>query len=748
PNGLRCSAANAYIDLSGPGAYIGVVGLDNGDGARGGPHSFERAQVWAPPAEMATVAARQALKQTIAQKSNNCHPDASTPTYDALNQSLTMLTGATHNGQLSGSVILLTDGQPDPDTSAQVSAITSDLTPQFQRHSWPVDSIALGSDTGFRSVLSDLSNATSGTFYDDAHGIVPGTSPLNIAPFFVDIFARRNGRVVGPAIPPTQLSGGTTSRNFQLGDYADHLDVIAVKDQPNTSVTLIAPNRQAVTASVAGAFVANDPHYAIFSIDGPQAGTWQVNVAGSGSFLVDNLIVSSLHVAITAPAASQASLPLGQPFTIAAALTYQGATVSGGRFTVTGRITYAGGSISYSQQLDLTDTSSPGAYQAAVTIPASAPAGAYDITIGASQVSNTVIASADRSVRLELFPVPYLLMPGTTKTASGPVTATIVRWDPVLQVIYGLPVVSWIGGWPLGGHPAQLQADLSGQVSLAGQPYSSAAVMGTATRDGSNASVPITVVNDGSGRFHVLFAAPQDGDYTIRFQTTGSFKDSHGDFGVTTRAAHLGVVGATPLQEGIAWLITLLYLALIALIALLIRFSLLPAPGGQLQATTAANPTAMTRRIKTSRSLVLMLRQRNLLPSKNAFGRPGAALLFTRSGVVEARGQGAGADRWFDESGRPLSDHFHIVKGLTYSPGGRPQDDPRAETYTFQGGRAGGRSGGNGRTTARGGGWENTPARSSARLAARSSRSAGSSAGRGSSKGRGSSRSGGYDNVI
>ncbi|HEX8034083.1 MAG TPA: hypothetical protein VF510_09560, partial [Ktedonobacterales bacterium] len=29
PAGLRCSAANAYIDLSGPGDFIGVVGLDN-----------------------------------------------------------------------------------------------------------------------------------------------------------------------------------------------------------------------------------------------------------------------------------------------------------------------------------------------------------------------------------------------------------------------------------------------------------------------------------------------------------------------------------------------------------------------------------------------------------------------------------------------------------------------------------------------------------------------------------------------
>src|SRR5579875_860241 len=40
PNGYRCSAANAYIDLSRPGSFIGVIGLDNNNGATGGPHNF------------------------------------------------------------------------------------------------------------------------------------------------------------------------------------------------------------------------------------------------------------------------------------------------------------------------------------------------------------------------------------------------------------------------------------------------------------------------------------------------------------------------------------------------------------------------------------------------------------------------------------------------------------------------------------------------------------------------------------
>src|SRR5690349_24462573 len=67
PNGLRCSAANAYIDLSGPGDFVGVVGLDN-TGPTGGAHNFALAQIWAQPSEMATLAARTQLHNTIATK--------------------------------------------------------------------------------------------------------------------------------------------------------------------------------------------------------------------------------------------------------------------------------------------------------------------------------------------------------------------------------------------------------------------------------------------------------------------------------------------------------------------------------------------------------------------------------------------------------------------------------------------------------------------------------------------------------
>ncbi|MGH2516870.1 MAG: vWA domain-containing protein, partial [Ktedonobacterales bacterium] len=482
PSGVRCSASNGYIDLSGPGDYIGAVGLYNSSGARGGAHHFQLATVFAQPREMATASERDALKQAIAHQSNSCQPTGNTPTYDSLVQALNMLKSATHGGQTSGSVILLTDGAPYPDTGAQASSIDQELVPAFKKNQWPIDSIALGSDQSFHGFLSDISNATSGKFYDDGQGVVPGVSPLNIAPFFVDIFARQNGRVLGPTIAPVQLSGGATARDFQLPDYVDHLDVIVVKDTPTTTITLTTGSGQTLPPQVAGTFISTDPHYAIFSIDGPQKGTWTVNISGSGLALMDSLVVSSLSVNILAPAVSVSFLPLGQDFTVQAGIVYQNREITGGAYSVKGTLTYSGATTSghppFSLDLVLSDSGSPGTYSATVHMPSDIQAGAYTLTISVSQISATVIADAQRIIRFELFPAPLMLsLAGPTQDT---VAAQAIQWDAGLQHIYGIQsgLVDWLSHWPLGGLPAMPSAVIHGVVELNGQPYADATVSG------------------------------------------------------------------------------------------------------------------------------------------------------------------------------------------------------------------------------------------------------------------------------
>jgi hypothetical protein len=132
---------------------------------------------------------------------------------------------------------------------------------------------------------------------------------------------------------------------------------------------------------------------------------------------------------------------------------------------------------------------------------------------------------------------------------------------------------------------------------------------------------------------------------------------------------------------------------IIALIVIVIRFFLMPAPAGRYQTATAASATASMpstpRTLKTTRGVVPMLLWRNVLTSKTAFGKEGAELKFGYGGSVEARRNGPGGERWYDDAGRPLGEQFRTIKGLTYSPGANPQDDPRAETYTFEKGRRG-----------------------------------------------------------
>ncbi len=634
PSGLRCSSANAYIDLSGPGDFVGVVGLDNSTGARGGAHDFQTAVDWGlAPREMSTVNARTTLRDAIVQKSNACRPDGATPTYDALAKAEAMLASATNGGAITGSVILLTDGQPDPDTGAQQSAIQSELIPQFKQHGWPIDVVALGSDTSFHGFLSGIASATSGAFYDDGHGVVPGVSPLNITPFFLDIFRLRNGRSPGPDIPPTQLGGGVTARNFAVGQYVSHLDIVVVKDTPATTISLLAPNGQRFPPATAGAFISTDPYFAIFAIDTPQQGPWEVDVSGNGLFLVDSLKVSSLTLGITAPGAN-AVLALGEQFTLSVSLSAQGTPISGGHFSLSGTLAYASGSgTPYAQDIVLNDTGGSGIYSAAVTVPDSAPSGSYTITVRAHAASEDVL-TAQATVRMDLFPAALLISPATHSPTTDTVGASVVGWDPVLRAIYRLPVVGGLGGLTLANSLADPAAVVHGQVLLGGRPYSDATVAGTASREGTSGSVPVRVLNDGGGAFRLIFPSDASGTYRVSLTTSGAYAISHGDLTHVTRSVLVTITPATLPQEARAWLVTLVYALLLALVVLAIRYAFAQKPFGMLVHTDGSGGSEFARARRGFSRLLAPGR----VTSRQMGMDPGVEFAFHRGGRITVRG--------------------------------------------------------------------------------------------------------------
>ncbi|PWT75100.1 MAG: hypothetical protein C5B60_05810 [Chloroflexi bacterium] len=671
PEGLRCTAANAYIDLSGPGDFVGIVGLD-GNGS-GGPHNFGATVDYGlAPREMATINAREGLRNAILQKSNQCRPDSDTPTYDALSKALAMLSTATKGGTYTGSVILLTDGVPYPDTNGQINAIQQDLLPTFKSHDWPIDTIALGSDQSFHPFLSGVASATSGSFYDDGHGVVVGVSPLNITPFFLDIFRLRNGRSPGPTIAPTELSGGVTARNFSVGQYVTHLDVIVVKNNPATKVSILAPNGQRIPPPAAGAFVSTDPHYAIMSLDTPQEGAWELDVSGTGLFLMDSLKVSALTLALNSPS-TQGALALGEPFTVSAELSNQGVPVSGGHFSLSGTISFVGDpTTTFTQDILLTDQGGSGTYSAPVTIPITAPTGSYQIAARAHSASEDVL-TAQIVIRLDLFPSALLI--GQHGPTPGSVTVAATEWDKPLQLLYSLPIAAFFSSWPLGGLPAQPSAVVRGQVELGGKPYGDATVAGTATRQGTTSRIPVTVVNDGGGAFHLIFPSDADGTYTLALTSEGAYNISHGDLTHVTRLADVTLIPNTTAQRLHAYLVTLAYLLILALLLLLVRYIVAPKPRGAIISTPGgADEFARARRPQAFFSP-------STVDSAQMGLDPGLRFRFRRGGRVLVRGTAArenyrqaGGDvplTWFSAANAELSSSDGRVRYSVEADGGR-----------------------------------------------------------------------------
>src|SRR6185437_4874900 len=232
------------------------------------------------------------------------------------------------NQVLTGSVILLTDGNPDPQGDAQVADVNSEIVAKFAAQHWLIDTVALGTDTSYRGFLSGISAHTHGTAYDDSQGPVHGVSPLNLARVFADIFREYEGRSLKPSITPSQVNGHATSQFF-IGDAVTHLDVIAVKDTQATTLALTDPNNQPFQPDEQGNFISTDPHYFIFSLEAHppapflQNGPWTLNVTGAGLFLVDSLTVSNLALNVTTPQ-DGSTLPLGQPVTLSATVSEKG----------------------------------------------------------------------------------------------------------------------------------------------------------------------------------------------------------------------------------------------------------------------------------------------------------------------------------------------------------------------------------------------------------------------------------------
>lgn len=445
PTGIRCSAADAYIEQSRQNDQVGIIGLDN------------EAQIWQKPTPMNTGNAQQQAQQVIATRSNNCQADTvgSNPLYDALNQSLTMLEATTNEGALSGSVLLLTDTLPFPNSSSQMTDIKKNLVPRFQQNNWPINVVAFGSTTYSRDFLHhDLATATNGKFYDDFDEVTLASSPLLIESFFAQTYADFTGREVQPYLLATPLSG-TKQYIFSPNQETDYLDIIVVKDRAGISATLTSPPPQNRTLppEISGSsyVLTNNAYVTVFWVKQPQAGDWTLTITGNGTFLIDSMLSSLLKLEITSPSpTSHSVLPLGEPFPISATITKQGTFVGG--LTVKATVTYAGSLPGKPSpqgfETFLNDTNSTGIYQGSISVPLNATRGSYTLTVTASDISGTlpIISPSSITILLEPEPTPLFLSQKTQKPTPNLVDYSFPNPDPFLQRLFGLPI--GLSHWP------------------------------------------------------------------------------------------------------------------------------------------------------------------------------------------------------------------------------------------------------------------------------------------------------------
>lgn len=716
PNGYRCSAADSYIDLSGTNDYIGLVGLDNNSGFRSGSNNFQAAQSWTNPLSTATVQDKQKLKDIIASQSNNCRPDANTPTFDSLSQAYIMLGQITRQTGESGSVILLTDGVPCPDVDGQINAITSGLLPEFQKQGWRIDTIGLGSDAPiasgngctapgtlpgtFHDFLRNISNATGGHFYDDGTGPIQGVSPLNIAAFFVDIFASYSGLTPHLDIPPTALGGGTQQLNFNVIDGSTVLDVVAIKDNPAVTMTLFNPNSQPISSNDAGVFASRDNYHFIYSITTPQPGPWIVSVGGTGEFMLYSLQKNAIGLGIdsvslensTIVASASTALPLGQPLQVKAHLTNNGQPFSDTNYTLNASIAPPGVSQDCAHPIASFPLSgNAGIYTGTVSIPTTNPAGSYNVLVCASTGTlQNVVASQTIPVRLEVFPIPSFLSSKTNQPTTDTINKSVVQWWEPLPTIYSLPAVSLLSGWPLLGYPAQPYILLPGEVQWNGQPYLGASITATSslvktcnpnTVTSKSGPIPVQITQGSNGNFEAQIYPPSTGLYEIVFQTSGTFKDSQGSFGPTVRCLYAVVAPPTYDQGLHAFSVTVIYLAILAFLIFLVRFWATPRPYGQWVRDIGSVSESNRSFVNAHRVNPLQwFFKRNYLYSRQAGMPRGLEIRFRWGKRIDVRPSGAGRSEWQLPNGRKLSLRFQRARELVHRPPGVDAGDLSAQT--------------------------------------------------------------------
>lgn len=528
PYQVRCDAARAFIDLSAPGNWVGLISM-----------SGSKARIWQEPTLTDAIDERTKLKAAIDHppaQIPDCHrPGGGAPVADALKLALSMLNEATQEeNDFQGSVILMSNGVPSSDSTM----IENTLLPQFQQNHWPIDTIPLGSENQGASPhlsLQTIARHTGGIPYPDAQNPVTGeVSSLSILPFFTDILKRQ----VGSSLLSTLASATPVSidqpreYNFRVTPDDKGLYLLLIREpQDVDSVTQQSAVQAQVTSAgpkpfmlstldtalpLSGTDIEQNASYAVFSIGGMDsaasylpAGWWELNVSGSGQFAAVLLKTSWLQIALSSPQSSAAPLNIASPLKLVATIIdgrnpnvpFQDRSVS-----LTALLVPHEGQKQTTPPYRLDSGPSPGEYQKTIQLPTDMPEGTYTLTVTASKNTGSLVSGVTETVLLFHFPIPLFMS----------YQATEYQWPGWASTIYHWPLLNQLGTRMSIGNPTQLTVG----IKLGRDTYTSFVIATLSNQKGQTQRLGI--VDKGQGLFLLSLPAEAPGRYTLNLVLNGS----------------------------------------------------------------------------------------------------------------------------------------------------------------------------------------------------------------------------------
>jgi Mg-chelatase subunit ChlD len=269
PQMLRETTARIFIDLLSPEDYLGIITFDHNAG------------VVIPLQQVGSAANKERFKNTLAPE---LQPRGNTDFLKALEAAYAQFQ-ETDTGSAKPAVVLLTDGDPDPDPAR--SQNDPAFMPAYMESLWrrvggfalegcPIYTVGLGEEID-PEIISRLSIDTKGDYYLLNE---PGELLVSFFKLLGNLKNRRN-------LPEEtfELEEGIAQEvEFEVSEYTRQVNLVAVNlSGGSCALSLVSPKGEA--DSIEGITVNNHGNYSMAILSGGEKenqGNWKALLSGSG----------------------------------------------------------------------------------------------------------------------------------------------------------------------------------------------------------------------------------------------------------------------------------------------------------------------------------------------------------------------------------------------------------------------------------------------------------------------------------